>query len=70
MTPATSVTGLGWVVSADREQVHVMPVGDLRLHERSVKCWCQPRQDPEDEALWSHNSMDRREHTTEKGKLQ
>jgi len=46
---------------------HVTPLGDLRDHEESPECWCKPVKDEETEAIWIHNSMDRREHTIEKG---
>lgn len=50
--------------------IHVMPVGDLREHDSNPQCWCRPVQDPEVEEVWLHNSMDRREHTLEKGRTQ
>ncbi len=50
--------------------VHVIPSGDLREHEDSRQCWCNPKPDDEDHRVVIHNSMDRREHTIEKGKLQ
>lgn len=40
---------------------HVMPINDLREHVDSRDCWCKPRQDEDEPALWVHNSMDRRE---------
>ena len=53
--------------------LHVVPVNDLREHEESSKCWCRPVEifDASMHApVWVHNSMDGREHTKEKGKLQ
>lgn len=52
---------------------HVVPLNDLREHEITDLCWCKPVQndDPENwEPIWVHNSMDRREHTVEQGKVQ
>jgi hypothetical protein len=49
---------------------HVIPLDDLRLHNSAATCWCKPRQDDEEPSVWVHNSMDRREHTREKGQLQ
>ncbi len=50
--------------------LHVVPVNDLREHEASPLCWCKPRPDDEEPLCYVHNSMDRREHTIEKGRLQ
>jgi hypothetical protein len=52
------------------EEWHVVPVGDLREHESLPSCWCKPRQDEDEPLVWVHNSMDRREHTVEKGIVQ
>ncbi len=52
---------------------HVIPINDLREHEAAACCWCNPVLEPGDEDhadVWAHNSMDRREHTYEKGLLQ
>jgi hypothetical protein len=35
-----------------------MPLGDLREHDPYPTCWCKPT---EDEGVWIHHSMDRRE---------
>lgn len=46
------------------DDIHVHPVGDLRDHELTRTCWCQPdvRQDPDgDGTLVIHNSLDGRE---------
>lgn len=37
---------------------HVIPLDDLRDHAESSSCWCRPF---DDEGVWVHNSMDRRE---------
>jgi hypothetical protein len=49
---------------------HVVPIDDLRPHESSQTCWCKPTQDEDEPTVWIHNSMDRREHTREKGIVQ
>lgn len=48
------------------DDTHVVPLNDLREHEAEPDCWCGPT---EDEGVWIHHSMDRREHTIEKGRL-
>ena len=42
---------------------HVVPVDDLREHEASVDCWCQPELLDDDYAdcVYLHASMDGRE---------
>ena len=40
--------------------VHVYPLGDLREHELSVKCWCAPTEEESGEIV-VHHSMDGRE---------
>jgi len=49
---------------------HVVPMGDLREHISSSDCWCKPVPDAAEPNVWVHNSMDRREHTIEKGVTQ
>lgn len=49
------------------EDIHVVPRGDLREHPAERGCWCGPS---ESEGVWIHHSMDRREHTIEKGLIQ
>ena len=49
--------------------LHVLPLDDLREHEETATCWCQPRVetvDPEtgeayEQPLIVHNSLDARE---------
>jgi hypothetical protein len=48
------------------DYVHVVPVGDLREHDASTTCWCNPTQDDEEPLVWVHHSMDRREQYEEK----
>jgi hypothetical protein len=43
------------------EDIHVMPVNDLREHESAADCWCRPRRDEEEPRVLIHNSMDERE---------
>lgn len=53
------------------EMIHVVPLNDLREHEESEACWCRPVEIFEGAGvIIVHNSMDRREHTIEKGKIQ
>lgn len=50
--------------------LHVVPLNDLRDHDDRPDCWCAPYEifDAASYAvIWVHNSMDRREHTIEKG---
>lgn len=43
------------------EDIHVIPVGDLREHDLSRRCWCKPEEDSEEPAVVVHNSLDGRE---------
>lgn len=52
------------------DKIHIMPIGDLRDHEETSDCWCQPMTDDEYPEILIHNAMDRREHTIEKGLTQ
>lgn len=49
--------------------IHVIPIGDLRDHSENEACWCKPEIKDEDVggSIIVHNSMDRREHTIERG---
>lgn len=47
---------------------HVLPVNDLKPHRDRRDCWCLPVE--KEPGVWVHNSMDRREHTVEKGVTQ
>jgi hypothetical protein len=51
-------SGKGWQAVLARVYAHVLPVGDLREHRRSEKCWCHPAYY---EGLFVHHSMDDRE---------
>lgn len=59
---------LGWLLCYDHVDLHSLPLNDLRPHIKSPSCWCAPRNDGD--TLWSHNAMDRREHTREQGLVQ
>ena len=51
-----------WAVRiGEGSERHVVPVGDLREHVETTKCWCRPLEDIEYYNIWIHNSMDRRE---------
>ncbi len=41
------------------QNIHVVPVGDLREHDDSTECWCRPEE--KHPLVWVHNSMDGRE---------
>ena len=45
----------------DRNDIHVIPINDLREHDATQECWCKPIEDSECDAVWIHNSMDGRE---------
>lgn len=45
----------------DKEEIHVLPVNDLRDHEETADCWCRPRREDDAYGVIIHNSMDRRE---------
>lgn len=42
---------------------HIVPLNDLRDHEESVDCWCQPELLDDDylDSVYLHASMDGRE---------
>ena len=53
------------------DDIHVTPLNDLRKHADSRECWCKPViYDEADMPIVVYNSMDRREHTIEKGRVQ
>lgn len=41
--------------------VHVVPVGDIVLHEASSECLCGPTLDLESQHVWIHHALDGRE---------
>lgn len=43
------------------DNIHVIPVGDLREHESRADCWCKPKQDEIEESVYIHYAMDGRE---------
>ena len=57
MTDKQWATGKG---EAGRD-THVWPLNDLRKHDLTKDCWCDPRKDYEEFDLYIHRSMDKRE---------
>jgi hypothetical protein len=56
-----------WQVIRDLQDpvadVHVLPVGDVRVHLELRQCWCRPHVDEEaGHSVIVHNSADGREH--------
>ena len=43
------------------QDIHVIPINDLREHDATKECWCKPIEDVECNNVWIHNSMDGRE---------
>ena len=43
-----------WLATSE----HVIPLNDLRPHQEAPECWCRPF---DDDGIWVHNSMDKRE---------
>jgi hypothetical protein len=39
----------------------MLPLKDLKRHDLSRNCWCNPQQDDENPTVWIHNSADGRE---------
>lgn len=54
------VTRKRWAVYV---QHHVVPIGDLLVHEHSHRCVCKPREEEQDSGvtLYVHNAFDQRE---------
>lgn len=48
---------MSWQVLTTQGEQHVIPLNDLRPHT-TERCWCRPT---DDEGLWVHHAMDRRE---------
>lgn len=44
-------------------EFHSVPLNDLKPHEPSKDCWCQPElvYDEDDEPIWQHHALDQRE---------
>lgn len=53
----------GWLVMQlyGGDVLHVVPNNDLEPHFLFKDCHCHPRQNPEAEYMFLHNSFDRRE---------
>jgi hypothetical protein len=46
------------------DDIHILPVGDLRNHDEARSCWCGPQIEQDDNGRWLvvvHHSMDGRE---------
>ena len=43
------------------DNVHIIPIDDLKPHQTSTNCACQPYRDEETENLIIHNAWDGRE---------
>ncbi len=52
------------------EEVHVIPVADLRPHAEHKTCWCRPSLDLGVDHLYVHNALDERESYENGRKLQ
>ncbi|MCA3152070.1 MAG: hypothetical protein ING77_12920 [Rhodocyclaceae bacterium] len=50
------------------DELHVVPLDDLREHELDGACWCKPVEDVEHPGLWTHHALDGRENY-EEGRL-
>jgi hypothetical protein len=42
-----------------KQKLHIIPVGDTKLHSAQQTCWCHPN--PTEDGLWVHNAQDCRE---------
>ena len=49
----------GWQVVECNGEMHVKPIDDLQAHTSTSVCWCRPNIN--DDLIWVHHSMDRRE---------
>lgn len=58
-----------WAGYQEGRHVHIIPLDDLAEHYLDPECWCHPKPDKNQPVMLVHNSMDRREHTREKGIL-
>jgi hypothetical protein len=47
------------------DNVHIIPLDDLRPHQASIDCACKPYRDPETDALIIHIAYDGREFAEE-----
>ena len=41
--------------------IHVIPLNDLREHEASNECWCNPQDSVSEPGIWVHSALDGRE---------
>lgn len=53
---------MSWLcVMLDTGDTHVVPECDLRTHELTARCWCQPERDVEEPSVIAHQALDQRE---------
>jgi hypothetical protein len=45
----------------ESNDVHVIPLEDLRDHTTSTDCWCCPTEEGDCSGVWIHHSLDNRE---------
>ena len=43
------------------DNIHVVPLNDLREHDTSLTCWCHPTPEDDEPRVVLHHSMDERE---------
>lgn len=63
-TDTTKPAETGWGVFSNYPASgykHVIPLEDIKPHERTVRCWCRPTRDEEDRNCVVHHAMDQRE---------
>lgn len=53
------MTGAWQVFFGADHKRHLQPKDDIRQHRHSMKCWCKPTIDPNDERVMIHNAMKR-----------
>ena len=58
-----------WGGYQEGRYIHIVPIDDLVEHVLDPECWCNPTPEEDQPRMIVHHSMDRREHTVEKGML-
>jgi len=48
-------------VKENPNNIHVVPLNDLREHDTSLTCWCHPTPEDDESRVVLHHSMDERE---------
>lgn len=63
MTPDDRALAKVLLSFAWRETIHVLPIKDLREHDETVGCWCEPHIEivGEDGRVIVHDALDGRE---------